>query len=238
MKMFLLGIITMLFSGGFSEAGERYILKNATPWEESLASFSFDSANLRPLYLRAKERYPSMAESELAPRVEMNVKYIFHNRLNRERFLVAPSPQSIIARISAILELNEELQLLTTSGRQLLSVDTEPAQFGEVAQAMGEIAGELKDSFEDFFLEGGKPRYVFEYTKMEPASAQFGHFILQSEKINKDLTRRLDDFFFGASPGAVGLDDYESSSILVLSESLYKLSRLAAKDIARSVPVR
>jgi len=238
MKLFLLGIIAMLFSGGFARAGEKYILKNASPWEESLASFSFDSVNLRPLYQRAKERYPSIAESELAPRVERNVKYIFHNRLNRQRFIVAPSPESIIGRISTILELNEELHLLTVSGRQLLLGETEATQFGEVAQTMGEIARELKSSFEDFFLEGGKPRYVFEYTKMEPVSAQFGHFILQSERISKDLTRRLDDFFFGASPGAVALDDYESSSILVLTESLCKLSRLAEKDMARSVRVR
>jgi hypothetical protein len=59
-----------------------------------------------------------------------------------------------------------------------------------------------------------------------------------SEKITKDLTQRLDEFFFGPSPGAIDLADYERSSILVLSESLCKLSRLAEKEIADSVQLR
>jgi hypothetical protein len=237
MKLFLISIFTMLLSGGYAGA-KTYVRKDVGPWGESFSSFSFETSNLVPLYLKARERYPFLDEHELASRVKMNIKYIFHNRLNRERFLVAPSPELIIGQIHSILELNDELRRLTDNGRAMLMKETEPEQFGALALEMGRTAGELKDSFEGFFLEGGKSEYVLQYPKTEPISAQFVHFILQSEKINRMLSQRLGDFFFGASPGAIALDDYGRSSILVLSESLCKLSQLVERDISRSSRIR
>jgi hypothetical protein len=41
MKSFMIGISMMFFCGHSLEAGERYVLKEAGPWEDSLSSFSF-----------------------------------------------------------------------------------------------------------------------------------------------------------------------------------------------------
>jgi hypothetical protein len=232
MSVWLHGILLFLICGTFLEGGERYVLKDSDPWDTSLAEFSFEDVNMRPLFEKARRRYPSLSESELAPRIRMNMRYIFYNRLNRNRFLVAPSPESFIQQISTIFDLSEELQQLMGRGRRLLMEEPQPGRYNRLAREVRKKAGQLKRSFQDFFVEGSYSRYVLEYPKAQPASAKFTHFILQSEKINKVLAERLDDFFFGASPGAVSLDAYRRSSILVLSESLCRLSRLAEEEIA------
>ena len=238
MRFFLVGSIFAFNLVGFLCAGERYILKKASPWDKSLSSFSFEHVDMRPLYERARTSYPSVAETDLALRVRMNIKYIFHNKLNRERFLVAPSPEMIVQQIDTIFSLSDELDQLAVEGRRMLVSKGKEKDFDTLVEQMGEKASQLKGSFEDFFVEGTRSSYAFRYPKTGEAASQFTHFILESEKIQGSLTKRLDEFFFGASPGAIKLGDYSRSSILALSGSLCALSQVAKKEIDDSKRLR
>jgi hypothetical protein len=238
MRFFLIGFLLALNLVGFLGAGEKYILKKASPWDQSLSSFSFEQVDMRPLYERARTSYPGLAETDLVLRVRMNIKYIFHNKLNRERFLVAPSAEMIVRQINTIFSLSDELDQLAFEGRRLVVRQGNEEDFDTLVEEMGNKASELKASFEDFFLEGTRSSYAFRYPKTGEAASQFTHFILESEKIQGSLTRRLDDFFFGASPGAIELGDYSRSSILALSGSLCALSQLAKKEIGDSKGLR
>ena len=238
MTSFLFRFWVVLSFVGFVSAGEKYVLKEASPWDQSISSFSFEQVDMQPLYERARESYPSIAETDLETRVRMNIKYIFHNKLNRERFLVAPSAQRIVQQISRIFTLSDELDRLNFEGRRLVVRRGEERDFDTVVDEMGEAALALKNSFENYFVEGTRSSYAFRYPKTGELASQFTHFILESERIHGSLSQRLEEFFFGASPGAIDLGDYQRSSILALSGSLCALTDLAKKEMDDSKDFR
>lgn len=238
MTVFLFRFLIVFNLVGSLSAGERYILRRASHWDQSLSSFSFEQVDMKPLYDRARTSYPSVAEADLTSRVKMNMKYIFHNKLNRTRFLVAPSAESIVRQIDTIFTLSDELDRLTLEGRRLVVRDGREKDFDRLVTQMGKKASQLKNSFRDFFVEGTSSSYSFRYPKTGGVASQFTHFILESERIHEILAQRLDEFFFGASPGAIDLGDFERSSILALSDSLWALSQLAKKEIGDSTRLR
>jgi hypothetical protein len=184
------------------------------------------------LILELKRRDGSLSKSELDELVQRNLRYIFYNRINRSRFLVAPAPEKVITQIGLILKLNGKLEGVLHQGRLLMSQDYSRGQLNALMDEVSFLAREMKSEFFDFFVEGHASEYLLLFSDSRDSAVQLAHFLVQSNKISAELSRGFDEYFFGASPGAISLNEYEKNSIGTLIESLEKLSMAYARRIA------
>ncbi len=191
-------------------------------YERTLYAASFDSVDWSGLAAVAGVSL----DGDLAARqaYERNLKYIFHHKLNRRRFLVAPDPQMVVDRIVAIMETNQRIARLLADGRMQLGGRTPETGAQALVREVGHAARTLKEQFTGFFLEAHSATYAIHLPRSPDPAAQFSNFILQAQTISRDLTRRLDDYFFTSSPGAVRLEEMRSGNIVTLAESLEVLA--------------
>lgn len=201
-------------------------------YEQSLEFVSFESVDLAPLTSELRQRQGSLSESQLQDLVERNLRHIFYNRINRIHFLVAPTPEKVITQIKLILSLNERLRNTLRRGRFLLAEGASVTDQYAVLDKVKVLAKELKSKFSEFFVEGHTSRYSLLFSDSRDLSVQFAHFLIQSNSISVELNKRFEQYFFGASPGAVSLNQYEEDSIGTLIESLEMLSNTHARRIS------
>lgn len=206
--------------------------RSSSHYDRSLKRVSFESVDLAPLTSELRRRDASLSASELDELVQRNLRYIFYNRINRARFLVAPAPEKVITQIDLILKLNGKLEGVLHRGRLLMSQGYSPGELNALMDEVNFLAKEMKSEFFDFFVEGHASEYSLLFSDSRDSAVQLAHFLVQSNKIRAELSRGFDEYFFGASPGAISLNEYEKSSIGTLIESLERLSRAYARRIA------
>ncbi len=207
-------------------------------YEKSLKLVSFERVDLAPLTSELRKRQDFLSERELDGVVQRNLRYIFYNRINRSHFLVAPTPENVIAQIDLILQLNRKLKGALHRGRLLMSQDYSRGELYALLDEVNLLAKELKSEFFEFFVEGHASEYSLRLSNSGDSAVQLAHFLVQSNKISVELNRGFEDYFFGASPGAISLNEYEKNSIGTLIECLEMLSNTFAKRIAGPDGVR
>ncbi len=94
------------------------------------------------------------------------------------------------------------------------------------------LARDLKSEFFEFFVEGHASNYSLLFSDSHDGAVHFAHFLVQSSEISVELNRRFEQYFFGASPGAISLNEYGKNSIGTLIESLETLSNKSARKLA------
>lgn len=201
-------------------------------WFRSLRSAPFASVDISVLQDRARQRLEG-PDKELDLMLRKNLTFIFYNKLNRKRFLVAPPPEKVVERIRSVLDLSEDLSTLISEGRSLMLDPQQDSPPDFLVKRIGQTARDLRDAFEGYFLEGHGSDYSLKVPLSREPGTQFMHFLVQSHRISLELTRKLDEYFFDTSPGAVTLSQYRASSIRTLTESLQLLSRAVEKRISR-----
>lgn len=227
--MKLLTAWCLVLTASFLVSGKDLRAESEANYERSLYATSFDQVDWSSLTAIAGSRAES--EVELQQLCERNLKYIYHHKLNRRRFLVAPKPQVVVDRIVGILEASERLTGLLLRARGLLSRDALSADNRLLVQQVGRTARELRSQFTDYFLESHASAHTFQVPRSGDPAAQFSAFLLQSHRINLELSRRLDDYFFDGSPGAIRLDQMQSSNISALAESLEVLAGVVNRSL-------
>jgi hypothetical protein len=163
--------------------------------------------------------------------IQRNLQYIFHNRINRNHFLVAPDPDYLIAQIDAILQSRNKLDQVLREGRVLLGQEYSRSQLLSIVDEIGALAKNIKAAFFKTFVEGHVSRYSVLYPVTDDPAAQFAYFLVQSQRISLELDHQFEKYFFAVSPGAVNLNDYEGNSIGTLLESLEELSSGVGKRL-------
>ncbi len=202
-------------------------------FERSLREIACDALDLARLREQARMRSPSAADKEIDLLIERNLRFIYHNKLNRQRFLVAPDPQSVVDRIVVVLELNGRLGGLVSDGRRLFGREDPGLSADELVEEVGSAARELKRAFAGYFLEGHSSSYSVQVPLSRDTSTQLAYFLIQSGQITNELSQRLDDYFFNSSPQAVSLAQYRNSSVGTLADSLQRLSDLVGKRLSK-----
>lgn len=196
-----------------------------SPYELSLRSLSFDEVDFSPLTAVAEQREGASKREDVDRMVEENIRFIFHNKLNRNRFLVIPRPEQVIERVQHILKLEAELGDLIREGRRIAADRSFSPRCRELVAEVGDKAKVLKNEFRDYFVELKGSAYTLRLPDFSDSSGQFIYFLVQSERIHSRLRQRLDDYFLNPSPGAVPVSNFQESSIIVLAESLSRLSQ-------------
>jgi hypothetical protein len=176
-----------------------------------------------------RRRQNSLSDRELDQVVQRNLRYIFFNRINRSHFLVAPAPRKVITQIDLILQLNQKLKGVLHRGRLLMAQDYSRRELFDLLDEVNLLARDLKS---EFFVEGHASKYSLLFSDSRDCAVQLAHFLVQSSKISVELNRGFEQYFFGASPGAISLNEYGENSIGTLIESLEMLSNKSARKLA------
>ncbi len=205
------------------------IAKSFTGWKAPRLDPPIDEVDLSPLWDLAQQRSTEVPEAELRTLVWSNFRFLFYNKLNRERFLATPRPNLVVKKIVGVLNLNERLSLLIEEARR--SSDRE-ASWRKKAQLVSEIdrsARKLRSAFSQYFVDEGSTTYRIRLARTKAKPVQFKYCLTELNHVNMSLTRELDRYFFNPAPGLVRLSEYQSSSIGVLCESLVRLSVFTKK---------
>ena len=197
-------------------------------FDQSIAKASFESLDLNPLRPWARLRIPDVSDDELDRRLSANIRFIFHNMLNRRHFIVAPEPETVVVQIAEILRLVQELNGLVGPRR---TVAGERVRDRRLVEEVRRLARELHGEFTDYFTEGQSSSFEINLRVSRNPTAQLSFFMSASRKITRELTTRTDNFFLSSAPGAVSLEQYRSSSIGVLSAALERLAGEIAKRL-------
>jgi len=203
----------------------------SSTYERSLKLVSFESVDVAPLTSELRRRQDALSDRELDQAVQRNLRYIFYNRINRSHFLVAPSPKKVITQIDLILQLNQKLKGVIQRGRLLMGKDYSRGEVFALFDEVNLLAKDMKSEFFRFFVEGHASKYSLLFSDSSDCAVQFAHFLVQSSQISFELNRGFEAYFFGASPGAISLNEYEQNSIGTLIESLETLSNKSARKI-------
>ncbi|GAB4117522.1 MAG: hypothetical protein Kow001_17770 [Acidobacteriota bacterium] len=198
-------------------------------FERTLYATSFDAVDWSSL--AAVAGTAQVDDPATRTTYERNLKYIFHQKLNRRRFLVAPDPQLVVDRIVAILAANRRIGQLLGEGRRKLGSPVPDAGSRALVKEVGSTARALREQFTAFFVEAHTTGYPVHLPRSPNPAAQFSSFILQAQTISEELTRRLDDYFFAPSPGAVRIEQMQSGNIVTLAESLEVLSGAVSRSL-------
>lgn len=221
----LLAFCSLLFSQrGWSEPRSSRI----TP---RIDRMNLDGVDLGPLQLAARNCKPDLAEEELRHLVEANFRFVFFNQLNESRFLVPPPAEKVVQRIVSILAANEKLREIIEKGRELAAHRGSKRQLRALVREIGDTAKQLNQEFVQYFVEVREAKYSIHLPSEGDISSTFVHYLVQSERIQRELTAELERYFFNPVPGSVHLSDYDGGSITVLSESLVRLSKLTLQRL-------
>jgi hypothetical protein len=227
MKTLIVGSVTLVLAA--CAVGTSLAVSSERSYERSLYATSFDQVDWSSLTALAGDREQGNGEVQLL--CERNLKYIFHHKLNRRQFLVAPRPQVVVDRIVSIMEASQRLTQMLTRARTFLANPPPREDSRIVVQEVGRVARDIRSQFNSFFLESHAGSYSFQVPRSGDPSAQFTSFLLQSQVINRELTQRLDDYFFDDSPGSVRLEQMQAGNISALAESLEVLAGAVNRNL-------
>ncbi|GAB4238265.1 MAG: hypothetical protein Kow00109_12640 [Acidobacteriota bacterium] len=195
------------------------------PWdfESSLAAQDFRDVDFSPVLSELEWLDGNAVPTQVQDRLRRNLPFLMHQRLDRRRFLVAPTPEHVVERIGKILALGREIDQLRLAA---LSLRSDPANrrweglLGEVSAK----ATELKHSFGDYFLYDRGGDWLVSPPRHRRRSVLVNSYIAQFNRIQVTLRERLASYFLGIEPGLVAVGEYRAPSILTLAESLRLLS--------------
>ena len=197
-------------------------------FEKSVSSVSFESIDFSALRPYQQDRSPNTSEAQFEAVVRRNLQFIYHNKLNRQRFLIAPEPQTVVDQISAILQANYRLnQLIRTAPSSNPS-----ASVGALLEEIRHSTKALKALFNDYFVEGYSSTYVLRLSNSSDRPTLWALYLLESRKICGQLNSRLPEYFLNSAPEAISLRQIRSSSINTLVDALLMLTDSVSKKIS------
>jgi len=192
-----------------------------------------DQVDLKPLWDLAQQRTGEASKAELRTLVWSNFRFLFYNKLNRDRFLATPGPNLVVEKIVGVLNLNARVGLLIKEAQRSSKREASWRKKAQLVSEIDRLARKLRSSFSQYFVDEGSTTYRIKLARMTEKPIQFRYCLSQLNHVNMSLTRELDRYFFNPAPGLVRLSEYQSSSIGVLCESLVRLS-VFTKEVIRN----
>ncbi len=199
-------------------------------FEESILSISFESLDTASLQPFKPDRLETFTDAQFQSIVRHNLTFIYHNKLNRDRFLVAPDPQAVVDRMGYILEAIRRLNELVMNG-PAMGPEGESESSREFVRELRISTKDLKDVFNSYFVEGYSSTYILKLSASRDPAIQWSLFLLESRKICRELNLRLLDYFLNPAPEAISLKQFQSSSINTLVDALLLLTDSTSKRI-------
>lgn len=209
-------------------AGQRNV-----PREFRASRASFDNIDYTNLSLLARRRRPQLSPENARRLVEGNVQFIFFNLLNRRSFLVTPTPRNMVSKIESILEVDAKRSKLISSGVRLSREEPTKKEMKHFIRDLIKLSKNLQRQFETYFRDNVDSTLTLGHYRMDSAPGEFAHYVRQCEELSQLLTARLDQYFFNAAPAEIDVAVYGSHSIVVLCQSIQRLSKRVEESLDR-----
>lgn len=190
----------------------------------------FERADFESLAEEVRKR-KLVDEGRLDVFVRRNFNFVFFNKLKPD-LLVSPQPRDVAAAVTEILKQHRQLQRVLAEGRRALVEAPEgPCRrtLGKgLADQLNDQAKRIKQLFSRHFVEirKGSFRIIVPGPDQKDGWAQL---ILEARRIDRALTRALDEYFFSSVPGAISVDHLRAASVPVLLESMIRLTQTSRK---------
>ena len=202
-------------------------------WDRRGAQLSFENVDFTLLQEQARRHKPTLACEDLEKLVQSNFQFIFFNKLNTANFLFTPKPQIVVKKIVSILRLNEQLRELVQEGRELVAKKGSDHEKRQLVRHTGNLAKELRNTFQQYFLDIRESSYTLNVRAFETNYGQFIHYIALSQRLNRLLTEEVEHYFLNPTPGVIEISEYGDVSITVLSECLQRVSTFTEERLRR-----
>lgn len=187
--------------------------------------FSFDGIDYSRLIDEASRRHGVLSADQVEQLISDNVRFIYYNKLNRNRFLVMPAPHHVVSRIERICEERRHLEAALETARQLEQNGREGREMRKVTQRIGQSARSIQRIFREYFQEYEMSPYYLERPSIEDRQRS-ATFLSAAGEIYSLLERALERYFFARGPAIVEVGGYRGYSIQTLCESLKVLSQM------------
>ena len=191
-------------------------------WEE------MDVSNL----LTAVKHRAQIPDGDCETLVRQNLKHIYFNALQTDRFLGMPKPDRIVNEACTVFKLSDELEALLQEARSLPPEEIGSGRLAKAARKIGDRAGALHRRFQEFFREDNLTECSVALDLSQPLPARFARYLEHCEEIRKTLDSQLDHYFLNPSPDIIELSAYRTCSITELSLSLRELSYSFEKSLS------
>ena len=204
----------------------KFSMERSNP--DNLPDLDWENVDYGTLTEKVRGRGVAETDADLERLFSFNMRFVYSNKYRRDRFLVDPGPQQFVETIILILELNERLDGLIVEGRKLVAAQQSPEsrkRGKRLVRDISEIAKELKEVFTENFLELHGSTVEVAFVRRKGVEA-LKFYLIQAGRINRMLTDRLNEYFFGTAPGAVSVPDYKKATVNVLAQALIKLGEL------------
>lgn len=199
-------------------------------YELSLQKISFEDLDLEDVKTALRMQGNTLTDAELERRIEKNLQFIMRNQLNRNRFIVAPPPDAVLEKITLLVRHRTRLGELLKEGRKLAARHAPKQELEELVEKVTSVSEDLGREF-DYFVELRSEPYSLRVAVFETSLAQFVHFLVQGEKLNRALSAHIREYFLNESPGAIDVSNFDRTSFQVLCSSLRILSSRTADRI-------
>ncbi|HSR50579.1 MAG TPA: hypothetical protein VLV83_07100 [Acidobacteriota bacterium] len=203
------------------------------------AALSFENTDLAPLIQAGRARNPGMEDVQLEQVILSNMRFLFHNQLNRSRFMVVPHPRLVVEKITEALDSGRRLHQLAETVRSLedRNDSTSRVEAAQSIRTMEQEARRIRNIFRSYFREHCGGDLLIEYGGPSAAEGEYSSFLRQAEPLIERLDERMADYFLKA-PSVIEASDFDNHSVAVLSEALVRLSRMALRKPDRGDSAR
>jgi hypothetical protein len=114
-----------------------------------------DQVDLKPLWDLAQQRTAEVPEEELRTLVWSNFRFLFYNKLNRDRFLATPGPDAVVKKIVGVLNLNARLGLLIEEAQRSSNREASWRKKAQLVREIDRSARKLRSAFSQYFVDEG-----------------------------------------------------------------------------------
>lgn len=195
-------------------------------FELSLASVAYDRLEFGSIPADVQVRNTALSERAFAYLLERNLRFIYYNKLNRSRFLVAPDAGYLVDKIAFLYRSNEEIGQMLESALVFLTrgegEEVDRAELRHIVGGLMRVNDTMKDEFESCFLDSHGSSYALQLPATGNLRVRLTLLLVESRHINRMVSRELDGYFLNESPGAVSLASYGRASLVTLMHSLRK----------------
>ena len=170
-------------------------------------------------------------ESRVDAFVRRSFHFVFFNKV-RPDLLVPPQPRDVAATVTEILQRHHQLQGVIAEGQRALEEASEGSGRRvlekRLADQLNNQAKRLKQLFSRHFVEIRKGSFRITLPNSDQQDSLAG-LISEARRIDRALTRALDEYFFSSVPGAISIEHLRKASVPVLLESMIRLTRASRK---------
>jgi hypothetical protein len=191
---------------------------------------SLQTVDLTRLRKEGAERFPGLSPRQLQTLTRNSFESVYYGKLNRDRFLMQPTPELIQKQICSLLKASDQLREAVDDGISVIIKKGSPKERSEILQRIEADAAEIHKIFGGNFLETHASPLTVHLLIPPDNLGMFVLFIHETQRLVDRLSDEITSYFFDTQPSVLDVSDYrDHCSISAVTQVLVKMSREVEK---------